>query len=71
MLIRPYLLIAKAVMTLQRSEDSTVYNNEAFEEGEAGAARLSIAQKSVAVEPESEAEVLPSSFRSLYRSAIS
>jgi hypothetical protein len=58
-------------MTLQRSDDSTVYSNDAFKEGEAGAPRLSFAHINVSLKAENGADVPPASFRSLYRSAIS
>jgi len=62
------------MVDLQRSEDSQVYENDAFE-GDANKRRASLtpAQKADAeadaeqYEQEEEPEMLPASFRSLYR----
>ncbi len=60
-------------MALQRSEDSTVYTNDAFETRDADERRPSLIKKegtSEAQDAVEEVDMPPSSFGSLYRSAI-
>ena len=59
-------------VTLQRSEDSTVYTNDAYEARDADERRLSVAKQEESSDtphPVEEDENSPSSLRSLYRSA--
>ncbi len=60
-------------MALQRSDDSTVYTNDAFETRDANERRPSLIKKEGTSEtPDAveEVDMPPSSFGSLYRSAI-